>query len=187
MQRSEHVANDLRRVKQKRDEVLAAPSAEKASDAWRDFLACLDALWNRANAHFGKSAAYNGWKGPWLRLVRDDPLINYLSKARDADHHTVELKTIAPTSIAVPSGGHLLLRHTAQPDTWEIEMSHMAKFVLAHLKLHPATSRQRTWELPTAHLGHPIDPDNIREVMDFAVAFYENFLAEAESRFCRDQ
>jgi hypothetical protein len=58
-------------------------------------------------------------------------------------------------------------------------------FIPGKTKLLPVTNRGGTCPVPTSHLGDAVDPVNVADVAERAIAFYEKVLDDAESTFSK--
>ncbi len=186
MQRSETLHADLDRARAEREALVASGDLHVAAEHWRDLLHRLDRFWNRMNAHFGKSPHWNGWSSRYKKEMKADPLLQYVSKARDADQHTIDqVVAVEGGKFNVGQGGRVILKRTA-PNTMALTYaSGDVVFEPSRLTLKAATTRGVTYEVPQHHLGKPIDPNNVPLVADLAIDYFAALLARAEAEFCK--
>jgi hypothetical protein len=186
---SEALRTDLDRARAAREALLASSDLHAAADHWRDLLHRLDRFWNRFNAHFNRSPRWNGWSAGCKAEVKRDPLLLYLSKARDADHHTIgDVIAVEGGALKVEAGGRVILKHAATPNTWDvIQASGAVVFDAAKLVLKPATNYRVTYDVPRHHLGRPVDPNDVALIADLAINYFALLLARAEAELCSPQ
>lgn len=191
MQHSNQPFQELAKAKQAVARMAAADSADGFEEQWKEFLRRLERVWNKANAHFGKSPKWNGWQGKYDNLRRSDPLLSYLVNARGAEEHTVnEIVGREPGGIGINSAeGNSLYIERMEINNGVLSVRSPQKlrieFFPARMTLHPVVNRGRTYALPTSHLGHPIDPSNVLGVAELAIKFYEEALVQAEAFFVK--
>jgi hypothetical protein len=186
VQLSEALRTDLNRARAARDALLSSRDLYAAADHWSDLLHRLDRFWNRFNAHFKRSPRWNRWSAGCKVEVTRDPLLQYLSKARDADHHTIgNVIAVEGGTLKVDAGGRVILKHTATPNTWEvIHTSGAVVFDPSKLVLKPATTRGVTYDVPRHHLGSPVDPNDAALIASLAINYFAALLARAEAELC---
>jgi hypothetical protein len=191
MQHSEQPFLELGRARQAIESMRQAGSLEDLEEHWKDYLRRLERVWNKSVSHYGKSPRWNGWQGKFLKLRKGDPLLSYFINARGADEHTVgEITQRDQGSVSVnvgPSGTAFIERMEIRNGViTELRGTGLVlAFQPARVKLLPITNRGVTHLVPTQHLSQPIDPDNLLDIADKGLAFYANFLGEAEAFFIR--
>jgi hypothetical protein len=185
VQRSEILHADLDRARAERDALVASGDLHVAAEHWRGLLHRLDRFWNRFNAHFGRSPLWNGWSSQYKKEMKADPLLQYMSKARDADHHTIDqIVAVEGGRIDVGQGGRVILKHTAPNTMALIHASGHVVFEPSRLTLKAATTRGVTYDVPLDHLGKPIDPNNVPLIAGLAIDYFAALLARAEAELC---
>lgn len=158
---------------------------------WKEFLSRLERVWNKAANHFGKSPKWNGWQGSFLKLRKTDPLLAYLINARGADEHTIsDITKNEPGFIGMnpgPSGVlHIKSIQTINGVTHiDADSDAVIHVHQPHIKLLPILNRGVSYEVPVKHLDQPIDPNNLIDIAEKAIAFYDSFLSAAENFFVR--
>lgn len=186
MQRSRTLHTDLDRARSARDALLASSDLHAAAEYWCDLLHRLDRFWNRFNAHFSRSPRWTEWSASCRSEMKHDPLLQYLSKARDADHHTLgEVIEVAGGTVKVGQGGRVVLKHTAAPNTWVLtHASGEVTFNPSRLVLKPATTRKVTYVVPQHHIGRSINPNDVAMIANLALDYFAALLARAEVELC---
>jgi hypothetical protein len=160
-----------------------------ASEAhWNEFLNRLERVWYKSTAHFGKSPKWVGWHGPFAMQRNLDPLLRYLTFARGADFHSVEehVRKVPPTWGFEPEKpmlvGNIMRDLSVVPS---IVQFNRITDVPAKLELRPVTHCGVTYAVPTTCCGMPIDPGNVVELGKLAIAYYDDFLQQAERKFVK--
>jgi len=153
---------------------------------WVDFLHHLERSWNKVENLYRKEPSWNGWVGKYRTLRETDPLLSYLSNARDADEHTIqEIVKRQPGSIGIngPRGAGLRIDEMKigkglikikSPDKIKIT------FYPGKIGLLPVVNLGRRYEVPKSHLDKPINPDKVVELAEVAEGFYSGFLKAAK-------
>lgn len=169
----------------------SAKSLEEFEEHWKSFLHRIERVWNKAAHHYSRSPKWNGWKGQYEKLRKQDPLLAYLINARGAEEHTVnEIVSREPGGIGISQaeGKSLHIERLEIKDgnifiksPQEIRVD----FIPAKTKLLPVVNRGREYPVPMSHLGQAINPTNVPEVAEIGAMFYEEFLAEAEAFFVK--
>ena len=59
-------------------------------------------------------------------------------------------------------------------------------FIPAKTKLLPIENRRVKYSVPTAHLGMPVDSENVIEITEKGYLFYASFLNEADASFKKE-
>lgn len=168
----------------------AAKSLEEFERQWKYFLHHLERLWNKTKAAHGKHPAWGGWAGTYYSDRKNDPLLCYLTHARNVDEHTVVpiFERKAPALAILPgkkgptryrkiqlfSDGTLRVESSGEP--------HIG-FLPERTGLVPVNDRGVPYPTPDRHLGNPITPENVPEIAEAAIRYYETFLGEVEKRF----
>jgi hypothetical protein len=169
-----------------------AKSFDEFEEHWREFLRRLERIWNKSEAHYRRSPKWNGWKGKFEALRREDELLLYLYQARGAEEHSVaELVQHEPGSLAIkagPSGSVHIRRMQMAGNRIELEVlgePPVIELTPSRVKLLPVTNRGRTYSPPTKHLGVDIDPTRVIEAAELAIAFYDELLKKADVEFVK--
>lgn len=188
MQASPKLEEELSRA---RDAVAAMKASKNLSDLeehWKEYLGRLERVWFKAFAHYKKSPKWQAWQASFEAARKKDPLLSYLRNARGADEHTVSdivehqggLISIVPGE----RGGTIKnLRISGGVAAAETTGTVDVVFSPERIKLLPVVNRGVTYDVPTQHLGTPINPDHVVSIAETGLAFYERFLREAEAFF----
>ena len=167
-----------------------ATSLDELEDQWKQFLSRIERVWNKCESHFSRSPKWAGWKGPYEKARKSDPLLSYLRNARGADEHTIaEIVSREPGTMRIGAGstGSLHLRGMVIRNGEVFvdgDGSIKLTFTPGRVKLLPVTNRGRTYDLPRSHLGRPVDPDNVIEIAEAGLRYYAGLLDSAERAFC---
>lgn len=191
MQHSDHPSLELAKARAAIDEMRHANTLDGFEEAWKMFLGRLERVWYKGSSHFGKSPKWNGWKGRFEGLRKNDPLLSYMVNARHADEHTVnEIVGKEHGGIGINAAeGNSLYIERMEINAGNIFIKSPQKirvdFLPARTTLLPVTNRGRVYPIPISHLGNPVDPTNVIAVADRAAQFYEHFLIKAEEFFVK--
>lgn len=169
-----------------------AESFEIFDEEWRDFLSCLEKLWNKTERgcqHIKNK--FQPWQGKYTKLRRKDMLLRYLRQARDADNHSIqEVAEFKPghrtMNFVNPSGGYI--KHM------KIQNGQIAHYEGDPMIItdHPATieavkvkNSGKWYNPPSSHLGQPVISHHPVVIAELGLNFYEQFIQEAEATFFR--
>ncbi len=181
-----------------RKEIAAARSAiermKKATSfaafegGWQDCLTRIEKCWNKTKDAFA-DGDYGPWRGNHDSVRKSDPLLRYVSHARDAEEHTLT-DTLAqePASIGInPASGTSLYIQELRVigGVMSIKSPQPVKVTIqpGRLRLLSATSRGVTYAPPSEHLGRPLESSEPLYVANRAIDYYERLLGEADRRF----
>jgi hypothetical protein len=191
MQHSDHPALELAKARTAIDALRNAQTLDEFEESWKTFLGRIERVWTKGRSHFGKSPKWSGWQGKFEPLRRSDPLLSYLVQARGADEHTVNAivgREPGGIGINAAEGNGLYIEHmTINNGNINIKSPQKIRvdFLPSRTTLLPVVNRGRTYPVPTAHLGKPVDPTNVIAVAEAVADFYERFLSEAEAFFVK--
>ena len=191
MKHSEQPRVEVANAKASIEGMRNARSLDEFEEQWKSFLHRLERVWNKTSHHYGKSPKWNGWKGKYEQLRKNDPLLAYLVNARGADEHTVnEILSREPGGIGInPAEGNSFYIEHMTINKGQISIKSPQKiridFIPAKTRLLPVVNRGRTYAVPVSHRGKVIDPTKVVEIAETAVKFYEEFLNDAESYFVK--
>jgi hypothetical protein len=191
MQASTKPREEFQRAKEAFERMRNAKSFAEFEESWREYLRRIDRVWNKAEAHFRRSPKWGGWAGKFVALRTKDELLSYLMQARNADEHTVgDIAEKQPGGIAINAADPSRALHIRK-----LEMSGGKMFLDAdnaivvivpeRAKLLPVTNRGKTYSAPTKHLGAELDANNVLDVAERGLRFYEDFLEKAEAHFVK--
>lgn len=191
MQHSDQPSLELAKARAAIDEMHNAKTLDAFEEAWKKFLGRLERVWNKGESHFGKSPRWNGWKAQFVGLRKTDPLLSYLCNARGADEHTVnEIVGRETGGIGInPVEGNSLYIERMEINNGNIFIKSPQKirveFFPARTMLLPVTNRGRVYDVPSSHLGNPVNQRNVIAIAELAAQFYEQFLTKAEEFFVK--
>lgn len=126
-----------------------------------------------------------------MKKRREDPLLSYLKHARNSDQHTIEPITCRRESrleitAAEPSGRALIKRITLKPNEEFLisgDGNVRISFHPEELRPGPVVSRGVIYQVPTSYLGKAIASRDAILMAHVGLAFYANFLDQAEAFF----
>lgn len=191
MQDSDKPDQELEKARSYIDRMRQAETLEQYEEHWKEFLSKLERVWHKAYNHFSRSPKWNGWKGKYEQARKKDPLLSYLVNARHADEHTVsEITGREAGGIGFgPAEGNSLYIEKMELNNGKISIQSphniRISFIPGKVKLLPVTNYGRVYDVPTFHLGAPIDPSNVVAVAETAVGYYAKFLEDARAFFVK--
>lgn len=168
-----------------------AQSFADFEEHWKNLLHQVERCWTKASSKYGSLSNWRAFRDKYESLRRNDPLLAYMKNARDADEHTVDdIVSHEPGGIGInPAEGNSLYIERMEINRGLISIESPQRirvdFIPGKTKLLPVNKRDGTYAAPTSHLGDAIDPDNVADVAERAIGFYEKVLDEAESAFGR--
>jgi hypothetical protein len=160
-------------------------------EAWKHFLWQIDRLWNKAEAHFSNSPKWGGWCGKYTKARKQDPLLKYLSQARNSDEHTIDeiaVQRQGQTTInPVVPGGLVHLKSLEWNSKGEMVVDVGSPVIIesspARLELLDVKSRDVVYPVPHEHMGKPIPSREPQALAALGLRFYESLVVEAERFF----
>jgi hypothetical protein len=187
MQHSDAPWKELTRAESELGAMKTATDMRIRLEHWLDFMRAIERVWNKAEGHFSRSPKWQPWRGRYVRLRKQDPLLIYLAQARNVEEHSSE-----PSAVAVPGGFSIgrgaksvyieKLRIDGSGRVAEYRGSHPIE--IQHPTVAPAgiDNRGVRYEPPTSHLGNPVQAEVI-PMAELGLAFYRDFLNAAETEF----
>lgn len=170
--------------------------------SWQDFLIRIERAWEAAERGLRGTPGFQAWFRPYAHQKKRDPLLVFLSQARNAETHAVGATMDHPLRLILRDkhGYPFRLRQlgsTLDQDgvlTIDIETApedSLLSYEVINLPSPPALvrfcNRGRWYEPPTSHLGNPLRSIHPVAVANLGVAFYGSFVQEAEHRFLKRQ
>jgi hypothetical protein len=154
---------------------------------WKNLLHYIERTWTKALHKYDSDQGWRALKAKYESLRKTDPLLAYVKNARDADEHTVnEIVSHELGGIGINAAeGNSLYIERMEIGRGKISIKSPQRirvdFIPGKTKLLPVVKRDLAYDVPAMHLGNAIDPNNVIDVAEKVVAFYEGFLDEAES------
>ena len=181
---------ELKAARRALDLMKSAESFEIFDEEWRDFLNCIEKLWNKTERGCQQfKNKYQPWQGKYSALRRKDMLLRYLKQARDADNHSIqEVAAVKPAhrtmNFANHTGGYIKNMTLRGGDITHYEGDPLV------VKDHPATieavrvkNAGNWYNPPTMHLEQQIASHHPVVLAELGFQFYEKFLKETEVIF----
>ena len=184
---------ELRAAENAIHKMEAASSVVEFEEEWRDFLGCLEKVWNKTERCCEVvRSQFQPWQGTYTRLRRKDMLVRYLKQARDADNHSIqEVIEYTPPSRQIIVGGSTDGKSTA---FYGLVVAGDKVLYEGTTPIHIKTTAERVvavrvknngeWHNPpTSHLGKPVPDAHPLTIAKLGLEFYQNFLEEVEAKF----
>ncbi|MGB5475266.1 MAG: hypothetical protein WBQ78_17555 [Gammaproteobacteria bacterium] len=177
----------------------SAASLDEFEEHWKDFLHRIERVLNKTKAHYGRSPKFGNWAAPVEEFRRKDPLLAYLCNARGAEEHTVnEITERKPGGVGIgladgvglqPDGSVLIERLEIRSNERGIHVRSKQplkfEFEPARARMSRVVNRGRTYEVPTAHNGSSINPEDLPATAEAALNYYAEVVKKAEAFFVK--
>lgn len=185
-----HTRAELRAASRAIDSMKLADSMETFESEWREFLTCLEKVWNKTERTCQPQRnKFQPWQGRFEALRKKDMLLRYLKQARDADNHSIQDMTeIKPGEMTLefanPVGAsiqHLEIRG-GQVVSYQGD-----PLIQKTTPPHPIAVRIQNngvwYNPPTSHLGLPVPNLHPITLAGLGLAFYSDFVDQVERKF----
>jgi hypothetical protein len=168
-----------------------ARNFDELEDGWRDYLGALEKAWLKAERECQTVRdQFEPWQQPFRAERKSDPLLCYLTHARNADTHTIQdtLNQTAPTVGLGPAYGNswyiekLEIRN-GQITHYSGDKPLKTTFIPGRLELVTVIDRGVSYQPPTTHRGKPLSKTDPVSVAEVGLAYYEGFILEADRCF----
>jgi hypothetical protein len=167
----------------------ASHSFTDFEDHWKNLLHQVERAWTKASSKYNSNQAWRAIRDKYEPLRRTDPLLAYIKNARGVDEHTIDdIVQHEPGGIGInPAEGNVLHIERMELNHGVLSIQSPQRirvdFIPGKTKLLPVSNRGGTYPVPTSHLGDSVDPANVADVAERAIAFYEKALDDAEAAF----
>ncbi|MBO0162590.1 hypothetical protein J0692_10140 [Vibrio alginolyticus] len=169
----------------------SASNFEIFEEEWRDFLNCIEKVWNKTERGcLSFREKFQPWQGQFSRDRRKDALLKYVKQARDADNHSIqEVAEVKPGSKTI---GFANKKNGSHIESLKIVNDNIVEYKGDPLIVqdHPPTvvalkvKNNGNWfNPPREHKGQPLKTQHPVEIAELALAYYQNFVTEAEAKF----
>jgi hypothetical protein len=165
-----------------------ATGFESYALGWQTFLDKLEKLWVNAERECQPFRnQFEPWQVAYKELRKNDPLLRYLSQARHADQHSIEptaCETLGAFNLLIPPLGTVEIELDREKGQIRIkgECGIQGPTPPGNMLL-PIVNRGTRYDPPTEHLGEKLTDLSPLAVAEKGLAFYEDFLRQAEVRF----
>jgi hypothetical protein len=185
-----HPRAELRAAARALDGMRNAKSLEEFEAEWKEFLTCLEKVWNKVERSCQiVRNRFEPWQGAYHRLRKKDMLLRYLKQARDADNHSIQDFTkIEPGSRSIrfanPLGGYIkhmeirgseIVTYEGDPIVVEDKPPHPVAV--------PVKNNGEWFNPPTSHLGQLVSSHHPVALAEFGLQFYKDYVDEVERQF----
>jgi hypothetical protein len=165
-----------------------ATSFEAFAIAWQTFLDRLEKVWVKAERECQTfRTKFEPWQGTFKVLRKDDPLLRYLHQARHADQHSIQptaAERLAGITLEIPPKGTVELRMDEEKGQVIIVGPHrITSRQGPGNMLLPLENRGTKYDPPEEHLGRKLTAADPLAVAEVGLAFYEDFVRQAEAKF----
>jgi hypothetical protein len=191
MQLSEAPRRELEKAKVALKAMSESKSLDELEEQWLECLGRLERIAYKLQAAYKKSPRWGNW-APRFNLMRDDPLITYLTRARGADEHSIEPvvhkhnpmipgfrnDSDRPVSIRawLDDRGNIYVQTDG-----DIKVEFHPEFMV----LKSIVFRGVTYSPPEQYRGKLFESDDILKMSQVAIAEYEKLIADAEAFFVK--
>ncbi|WP_373953792.1 hypothetical protein [Vibrio pomeroyi] len=181
---------EIRSAERALGDMQSATSFEIFEEEWRDFLNCLEKVWNKTERGCQQfQNKFQPWQGQFTRDRKKDQLLKYLKQARDADNHSIqEVTEIKPGSrtmnFANGKGGYIKEMRIVNGEVVHFEGDPMI------VTDHPPTvvalkvkNSGKWYNPPREHLGQSLKSIHPVEIATQGLTYYTKYVEEAEAKF----
>jgi hypothetical protein len=171
--------------------------------SWSSYLNHIERVWNKVQYQMKPYPRFNGWKGKYEVLRKNDKLLIYLTQARGSSEHTtgelfgVEFRETDMAKLGIIGEDGKVYPMWGFPEMHAIlEKSELLNEAVVHLKpeekivfkasaarLNIVHNRGRSYEPPKQHLNQNINENNPILVAELGLIFYRDFVADVEANF----
>jgi len=185
-----HSKAELRAASRAIESMKRSDSMDRFESEWREFLTCLEKVWTKVERTCQPHRnTFQPWQGQFQALRKKDMLLRYLKQARDADNHSIqdmtEIKPGETTLNLVNRGGgyiqNLEIRN-GQIVSYQGDPM-VLKTTFPHPIAVPIQNNGVWYNPPTSHLGRPVLNLHPVTLADLGIAFYSDFVGQAEGKF----
>jgi hypothetical protein len=158
---------------------------------WQTFLDKLEKVWVKAEREFQHIRnRFEPWQASFKELRKTDPLLRYLYQARHADQHSIQPtagETLLSFMLEIPPGSTVGVEIDKEKGQLRIHGACQIKAVSGPRQmLIPITNRGTQYNPPQEHLGQKLEDNSPHTVAEKGLAFYQDFLRQAEAKFFPD-
>ena len=181
---------ELRSADRSLSNMKAAPNFEIFEEEWRDFLNCIEKVWNKTERGCQSFRdKFQPWQGQFSRERKKDALLKYVKQARDADNHSIqEVAEVKPGSRTIdfvnPKGGYIESMKIVNGNILEFKGDPIV------VQDHPPTvvalkvkNNGNWYNPPREHKGVQLKTQHPVEIAELAINYYRNLVTEAEAKF----
>jgi hypothetical protein len=181
---------ELRSAMRSIDAMKSSTEFELFEEEWRDFLNCIEQLWNKVERSCQHERnTFEPWQGKFKRLRKKDMLLRYLKQARHAHNHSIqEISEIKAASRDINfkngDGGYIknltmvggnIVNYEGDP----LEVIDRPKRIAA-IRIN---NEGKWYNPPTSHLGKRFISDCALDIALAGFGFYESYLEQVEEKF----
>jgi len=169
----------------------SAPVKEREA-AWLDIIAAFGTLYSKLEQASKATPEATRWFREKKETRKQDPLLQYMHHARNADEHTlVRVATgaqFAVKAVVAEGGGTLGVAYDAAGRPFMVsEGMANPKLYENEVMLHTAIDRGVSYQPPTMHMGQHIADTTARAIAPLIVAYAERLLQDASGFLVVDE
>ncbi|EGG92916.1 hypothetical protein IMCC1989_2179 [gamma proteobacterium IMCC1989] len=181
---------ELRSAKRSIEAMISADSLEIFEEEWRDYLNCIEQLWNKVERSCQhKRSQFEPWQGQFKRLRKKDMLLRYLKQARHAHNHSIqEVMEAKPASKSINfaggKGGYIKSLKFESGNITHYEGDPLE--VIDRPKRYAAIkvkNEGKWYNPPASHLDKKFISDSALDIAIAGLAFYECYISQVEEQF----
>ena len=185
-----HPRTELRAAARAIDGMRNAISLEEFETEWREFLTCIEKVWNKVERSCQSVRnRFEPWQGQYHHLRKKDMLLRYLKQARDADNHSIQDFTkIEPGSRSIRFAN----QHGGYIKHMEIRGGEIAAYegdpiIVEDKPPHPVAvpvkNNGEWFNPPTTHLGQPVTTHHPVALAELGLKFYNEYVNAVSRQF----
>jgi hypothetical protein len=165
---------------------------EQFAAEWQTLVDRLEKVWVKAERECQQfENKFRPWQGAFQAVRKSDPLLRYLYQSRHADQHSVQVLTgfeMWRLLLKLPPKGSAGIQIDEEKGTMTVSAGDQGiQFGMLPPRqrycLFPITNQGVEYQTPTEHLGIQLDGTDPLLVAEKGLAFYQDFLRQAEEKF----
>jgi hypothetical protein len=149
------------------ESMRSSPTLQHADLYWRNFLGHLEKVWFKTAATCKSQRTWHSFNSRYHHERDNDPLLDYLSGARDAETHTIQ-------DVSDPIMGML---------SGAFEERLQIRFSGPEIVVVPVISRNKQYSVPATHLGQDLPSRSALALGALGLAYYNRYVEAAHATF----
>ncbi len=183
---------ELRAAAAALERMRAEKRYEQFAAEWQTFVDRLEKVWVKTERECQRfKSKFEPWQGTFKALRKSDPLLRYLTQSRHADQHSVQVLAGFPMAslvLTLPPKGSAGLEIDEEKGTLKVtagdqDIQLSIQPLPDRFFLFPIINQGVEYQPPPEHLGFKVDGTNPLCVAEKGLAFYQDFLRQAEEKF----
>jgi hypothetical protein len=165
-----------------------ATSFDAYAVGWQTFLDRLEKVWVKTERECQLFRnQFEPWQATFKALRKSDSLLRYLHQARHADQHSIQptaCEIFGGFLLEIPPGGTVEV--SLDKEKGQLKITGACRVTTGlppGIALLSIENRGTRYDPPSEHLGEKLTATDPLTVAEKGLAFYEDFVSQAEARF----